>query len=581
VVNSLLTAIVRADGDALVMHVGEKPYVVAPSGPVELSSRPLTFEAVTGMLGQLLPGDTRRALDELGAIEHDLPRSPVASAERFTVVAARGGTDIWIEIRRHRQPLPAGAPAPVPLPGAVAAPDAAALPEAAAPRETQASSPAVAGPEPTSGVDMSTELAQPAVGFEPVFEARLESGPGHPSPASVLPSPDAGQAVILPLTRDPIRPETGTPSTPPFQTVGLERVLRLAIARGADTVYLMSGLRPSIRVDGGISGLDGEAVLAAQEVESFLLDLAPERTREALQKAPGAEWMSDVPDVGRFRCQSFRDHRGPGGIFRLVTSRPPSAEHLGLSREIQSLCAEPEGLILVAGPRASGKSTIISAFVDLINRTRSEYVITIESQVMCAHDSRGSLISQREVSGASQEVAAVVRAALRENPDVLVIEDLRSPEVVALALDAMEAGRLVIGAVPSHTATSAIGRILDQTPADRRQRVQLMLAQGLRGVVSQVLVPKAGGGRVAAREVLLNTSAIAGLIAEGRVGQLPAAIDSGRKAGMVPLNDALAGFVQSGVVDVKDAYRKAFDRQAFLAVLRREGIDTSFVEQRV
>jgi twitching motility protein PilT len=150
---------------------------------------------------------------------------------------------------------------------------------------------------------------------------------------------------------------------------------------------------------------------------------------------------------------------------------------------------------------------------------------------------------------------------------------------VALALEAMESGHLVIGALSAHTTTTAVGRILDQFPPERRDQVQVMLAEGLRGVVSQVLLRKVGGGRVAAREVLLNTSAIASLIAEGRVSQLPLALDSGRKHGMVPLNDALAGFVQNGIVDVKEAYRKAFERQAFLGVLRREGVDTSFAER--
>ncbi len=581
-VNSLLTAIVRADGDALVMHVGEKPYVVAPSGPVELSSRPLTFEAVAGMLGQLLPADHRRALDELGAIEHDLPRSPVAGEERFTVVAARGGHDIWIEIRRHRAAASGEA-------RKAAAPPAPLVPE-------------VPGVEPTAEVEVPLELDEAVARPEPVSPAPVlpspslagfaASRPARPTAAPAPPSSHAAEeyprpsatesvpAVILPLARSPIRSEASAQPAPSAQIAGLERLLRLATARGANTLYLMSGLRPSIRLDGEISAFDGEPVLTAPEVESLLLDLAPERTREALEKGLDTEWMSDVPNVGRFRCQSFRDHRGPGGMFRLISSRPATVEQLGLSREIQSLCAEPEGLILVAGPRSSGKSTLISAFVDLINRTRSDYVITIESQVGCAHESRGCLVSQREVRGDGGELAAAVSAALRENPDVLVIEDLRSPDVVALALGAMEAGRLVIGAVPAHTATEAIGRILDQYPAGRRDRVQLMLAEGLRGVVSQVLVRKTGGGRVAAREVLLNTPAIATLIAEGRVSQLPAAIDSGRKLGMVPLNDALAGFVQSGVVDVKDAYRKASDRQGFLAVLRRDGVDTSFVERR-
>ncbi len=593
-VNSLLTAIVRADGDALVMHVGEKPYVVAPSGPVELSSRPLTFEAVAGMLGQLLPADHRRALDELGAIEHDLPKSPVAGGERFTVVAARGGNDIWIEIRRHRAAGPGEA--------RTAAPPAPPVPTVSQP-------PAVA---PTTEVEVPLELEEPGARRGPTAPPPSTSPrPGPVSPTPVLPSPSlagfaasrpvaapessfphaAGDhrataptesvpAVILPLARSPIRAEAASQPAPSAQIAGLERLLRLATARGANTLYLMSGLRPSIRLDGEISAFDGEPVLTAPEVESLLLDLAPERTREALEKGLDTEWMSDVPNVGRFRCQSFRDHRGPGGMFRLISSRPATVEQLGLSRELQSLCAEPEGLILVAGPRSSGKSTLISAFVDLINRTRSDYVVTIESQVGCAHESRGCLVSQREVRGDAGEVAAAVSAALRENPDVLVIEDLRSPDVVALALDAMEAGRLVIGAVPAHTATEAIGRILDQYPAGRRDRVQLMLAEGLRGVVSQVLVRKTGGGRVAAREVLLNTPAIATLIAEGRVSQLPAAIDSGRKLGMVPLNDALAAFVQNGIVDVKDAYRKAADRQGFLAVLKRDGVDTSFVERR-
>jgi len=161
----------------------------------------------------------------------------------------------------------------------------------------------------------------------------------------------------------------------------------------------------------------------------------------------------------------------------------------------------------------------------------------------------------------------------------LVIEDLRSPELVRVALEAAESGHLVIGALPGHTTTPAVDRIIDQTAPERRPKIQLALAEALRGIVAQVLVRKAGGGRVAAREVLLNTSAVANLIAEGKTSQLPLAIDSWRKYGMVPLNDALVAFVQSGAVDSREAYRHAFDRQGFLSLLKREGIDTSFVER--
>ena len=279
--------------------------------------------------------------------------------------------------------------------------------------------------------------------------------------------------------------------------------------------------------------------MSEADVEALILDIIPERNREALRSQAGTEWICDVPDVGRIRCVTFRDHRGAGGIFRMIPARAISAEQLGLSREIQGLCAEAEGLVLVAGPRSSGKSTLISAFVDLINRTRSEHVITIENQIKFVHENRGSLVSQREVRGDRNELLSVARAALRENPDVLVIEDFGSPEIVTLALEAAQSGHLVIGAITAHTATDAIDRIIDQTPPERRAKVQLGLAENLRGVVAQALLRKSGGGRVAAREVLLNTSAVANLIAEGKTSQLPMAIDSGRKHGMVALNDAL------------------------------------------
>jgi twitching motility protein PilT len=523
-VELLLGAIIRPDGDALVMHVGEKPYVVATSGAVELSSHALTFDALNAVIDQALPADSRRALEELGAVEYDLPAFRTAPGERFTMVAARGGSDIWIEIRRHR--------------------------------------PAMAGRQTNAPL--------------PQHEARPQVGDGRHVPA---PASEPSPAVVLPLTRNSIRSDPGArPPTSP-RLAGLDRLLRLAAARGATTLYIAAQSAPSIRVDGEIGVLEGEAVLGPSEVESLLLDMAPERTRQALRSGEGTEWLCDVPDVGRVRCMSFRDHRGPGGIFRLIPSRAISAEQLGLSREILGLCAEPGGLILVAGPRASGKSTLISALVDFINKTRSDHVITLESEIKFVQESRSSLVSQREVRGDNDEWLTVARGALRENPDVLVIEDLRSPEIVSLALEAAGAGRLVIAAISANTAVSAIARLIDQFPPERRNQAQLTLAEALRGVAAQVLVRKTGGGRVAARELLLNTAAVASLIAEGNLMQLPAAMESGRKRGMVPLNDALVAFVQSGAVDAREAYRKAFDRDAFLALLRREGIDTSFVER--
>ena len=380
------------------------------------------------------------------------------------------------------------------------------------------------------------------------------------------------------MARNPIRSDVPPPLAEQA-LAGLDRLLRLAAARGASTLYLSSASRPSVRVDGEVQTLDGAPVLGPNDVESLLLTLMPERNAEALRTGGTSEWILDLPDIGRVRCMSFRDHRGTGGVFRRMPVRAVTAEQLGLSREIQSLAIEPEGLVLVAGPRSSGKRTLLSALVDLINRARRDHVITIEKEIDVIHERIGSFISQREVRGGSDELLVVARAALREDPDVLVLEELRSAAVVNLALDAASSGHLVIGGLPAPNATGAIDRIIDLYPPEYRRQVQLSLAQNLRGVVSQVLLRKTGGGRLAAREVLMNTPAVRSILAEGKTSQLPLAIEGGRAHGMVPLNDWLVGYVQSGAVDVREAYRRAVDRAGFLALLKRQGLDTSALER--
>jgi twitching motility protein PilT len=644
-VASLLQAIVRLDGEALVMHVGEKPYVVSPTGQTDLATRALTLEAVVGMVGQLLSSESQRALGEFGAVQYEIPAAAQFAGEHFTVVAARGGDDVWVEIRRHRVPEDDRVPADLWAVDAPAAqsdpertfgddsdlslpdesqlwPDAAPLTTAeivdlsVGPVAVPTRAPAAAAPPPRRPQEVSKAVPvtpsarlpappprrpQEVSKAVPVMPpARLPAPPLRPQevskavpvmpsapPSPVAPSfpvavsaPAAGHtpAVVLPLSRSPIRPGAPPPLAGPAKS-GLDRLLRIAAARGASTLYLSSQARPSIRVDGEIWALESEPPLGPSEVESLLIDLMPERNREALRSGVGTEWICDVVDVGRVRCMSFRDHQGAGGIFRMMPVRVISAEQLGLSREIQALAAEPEGLVLVTGPRSSGKSTLISACVDLINRSRREHVITVESEIKVVHDHRSSFVSQREVRGSNDEMLTVVRGAIRENPDVLVLEEMRTPEIVSAALEAAASGLLVIGALPAHTTTGAVDRIIDFYPPEQRRSLQMALAENLRGIVAQVLLRKPGGGRVAAREVLLNTPAVSSAIAEGKTSQLPLAIEGGRKYGMVPLNDALVGFVQGGVVEAREAYRRANDRAGFLALLKRQGIDTSFVER--
>jgi twitching motility protein PilT len=382
-------------------------------------------------------------------------------------------------------------------------------------------------------------------------------------------------AVVVPLVRHPTA--DGSPEIKGGVAATLQRLLRLAATRGAGTVYVVAQSVPMVRVDGEFSALDGEPMLNTAFVERLLAELTP-RSRDT-PAGPAAEWIADVPEIGRVRCVTFRDHRGPGIIFRMVPPRTISADQLGLSAEVQALCTEADGLVLIAGGRGSGRSTLLSSFVDLVNRTRSDYVITVESQVEFVHENRRSFISQREVRGSGEAVAAAVRAACREEPDVLIIEDLRTPELVTLALEAAESGRLVFGAVPAVSTVSAIERVIEMFPAERREKAQALLAAALRGAVSQVLLRKLKGGRIAAREVLINTPAVANLIAEGKTVELHAALDNGRRHGMIPFSESLAALVREGAVQPSHACRKAPDREHFLSVLRRDGMDAAIAER--
>ncbi len=574
-IESLVAAVLKENGDGLVMHVGERPYVISPDGSTNLSDRTLTVDAMKGVLHDLLSPADQETLEDIGAVEREIT-SKDAPGDKFLLVAARGGDDIWIELRRQRAIV---RPAPAPAPDAAGRVSTAPADHAPRPRMAPNHPPPPVHPAPGLPPPATASIRSPSPVPPPLDQAG-EPAPILPPARRTGPVRDTAPGVVLPLARSPIRtegPRAGATPTPRY--LGIGRLLRIASARGASSLYLTAGARPSIRVDDEILPLETEPPLGRAEVEALILEMAPGASRDAFAGGSSAEWVYELPDVGRVRCVTFRDQRGPGAVFRLIPTRLISADQLGLSRDIQSLGGEREGLVLVAGPRLSGKSTLISAFVDLINRTRSDYVVTLETEIKFVHENRRAMVSQREARGESDAMLQGARAALRENPDVLVIDDLKTPDLVAVALDAAESGHLVIGAVTAHTASAAIGRLIETAPYDRQTQVALSLSESLRGAVAQVLLRKTGGGRVAARELLFNMPSVASLIAEGKIGQLPLAIDSGRKYGMVPMNDALLGFVQGGAVDAREAYRKAYDRAAFLEIMKREGIDTSFVER--
>ena len=539
--------------------------------------------------GHLWPGHTApaRTREAVSAITDD----EVVDID----VDVDGGVE---EVEAEPEPMPVQPaaqvwtppPAPAPIPSVTAAPPAWSVAPPVAPAAPPRQAPPIAAsvepPRQAPPIAASVEPPRQAPPIAASVEPPRQVPPIAASvePPRQAPPPPQPRAVpppqpVLNISRNPIRSEMPPPVVEDPTLSGLERLLRVSSARGASTLYLSSESRPSVRVDGELQMLDGEPVHVARDVESLLLTLMPERSHEALRTGAATEWICDLEGVGRVRCMSFRDQRGPGGVFRLMPTRSVSADQLGLPKQVQALAIEPEGLVLVAGPRSSGKRTMMSAFVDLMNRTRRDHIITIEREINIQHERGNSFISQREVRGSDEDVLAAARAAMREDPDVLVIEDLRTGALMNVALEAAAAGRLVVGGFSAHTATGAIDRIIDLYAPEYRRQVQMALADSMRGVIAQVLLRKIGGGRLPAREVLLNTPAVSSVIAEGKTSQLPMAIEGGRRYGMMPLNDALVGLVQSGAVEAREAYRNSPDRPGFLAALNRQGLDTSFVER--
>ncbi|HEX3102163.1 MAG TPA: PilT/PilU family type 4a pilus ATPase, partial [Pyrinomonadaceae bacterium] len=271
------------------------------------------------------------------------------------------------------------------------------------------------------------------------------------------------------------------------------------------------------------------------------------------------------------RCNVYMDRKGMGAVFRIIPSKILTAEQLNLSKAIMDLCTMSKGLVVVTGPTGSGKSTTLCAMVDSINKNREDHIITIEDPIEFVHDNQKCLVNQREVHNHTDSFKNALRAALREDPDIVLVGEMRDLETISIAIETAETGHLVFGTLHTTTAASTVDRIIDQFPADRQQQIRVMLSESLKGVIAQTLLPKKGGGRVAALEILIVTPAISNLIREGKTFQIPSAMQTGRNLGMVMLNDALFEHVKNGTVEPMDAYMKAVDKGSFETMLTRGG----------
>jgi len=312
---------------------------------------------------------------------------------------------------------------------------------------------------------------------------------------------------------------------------------------------------------------------APQKVEEMLMEIMPARNKEEYRSVSDTDFAYQVPGVARFRCNAFRDRKGPGGVFRLVPLNIVTADELGLPPAIRGFCKLNKGLVLVTGPTGSGKSTTLCAMMDLINKTRTEHIITVEDPIEFVHENRLCMINQREVHENTTSFARALRAALREDPDIVMVGEMRDLETTHIAIETSETGHLVFGTLHTTTAASTVERLVDQFPADRQEQIRSMLSVNLKGVISQALLKrKDGKGRVAALEILLVTPAVSNLIRERKTFQIPSIMQVNMKLGMVCLNDALLRLVMDNKVDAGEALEKAVDKEDMKAKLRVAGL---------
>jgi twitching motility protein PilT len=361
-------------------------------------------------------------------------------------------------------------------------------------------------------------------------------------------------------------------------STAVDRMLLATLELGASDLHLSSECPPRVRVHGKMTVLPGAEIPSGQTLLDQLYEITPERNRAEFEKRNDTDFGHSIPGVSRFRANLFRDRRGPGAVFRAIPFEILSPEQLGLPPQVLDLCYLTKGLVLVTGPTGSGKSTTLATLIDHINDNRSDHVITIEDPIEFVHENKKCLVNQREVHSHTDSFKDALRAALREDPDIVLVGEMRDLETIAIAVETAETGHLVFGTLHTTTAPSTIDRIIDQFPADRQDQIRQMLSTSLKGVIAQTLCPKIGGGRVAAYEILYSTPAVANLIREAKTYQLYSIIQTSRGLGMMTLNDSLIDLVRKKMVEPKAALMLSVNKTEFVGMLAKEGHSASALD---
>ena len=419
----------------------------------------------------------------------------------------------------------------------------------------------------------------PAGTVEVEFESKGSEVRAVVRPAATTSAfPDAG-APVAGTPAAPVAPPApavtaATPAAIPLPVdagEAMQRLLAEIVARRASDIHLASGQPPAFRVDGDIVPAPEFGVLESSRLADMLWTLAPVKNREEFEERNDTDFATATSEA-RFRVNVFADRHGIGSVMRQIPSTIRSATDMGIPKAVLDLCFLSKGLVLVTGPTGSGKSTTLAAMVDHVNRNRDDHIITIEDPVEFVHENKRCRLNQREVGTHTQSFKAALRAALREDPDVVLVGELRDLETIAIAIETAETGHLVFGTLHTNSAPSTVDRIIDQFPSDRQAQIRTMLSESLKGVVTQVLCKKIGGGRVAAMEILLVSSSVANLIREGKTFQIPSVMQTAKGVGMTTLNDSLLDLVKKGLVEPAEALGKAVAKNELKQLFERNDI---------
>ena len=336
----------------------------------------------------------------------------------------------------------------------------------------------------------------------------------------------------------------------------ITELLAFSAKQGASDLHLSAGLPPMIRVDGDVRRINLPP-MEHKQVHGLIYDIMNDKQRKDYEEFLETDFSFEVPGVARFRVNAFNQNRGSGAVFRTIPSKVLTMEELGMGNVFRDICAVPRGLVLVTGPTGSGKSTTLAAVIDYINDNKYEHVLTIEDPIEFVHESKKCLVNQREVHRDTHGFSEALRSALREDPDIILVGEMRDLETIRLALTAAETGHLVFGTLHTTSAAKTIDRIVDVFPANEKSMVRSMLSESLQAVISQTLMKKNGGGRVAAHEIMRGTAAIRNLIREDKVAQMYSAIQTGASLGMQTMDQCLADLVSRRIISREAAKGKA------------------------